>query len=123
MDEEGLIKHVYDSEIRLGLVCSKCKRDLLPITSGNAVTFFCDNAHETPIDQIIGTESSNSNATLHMLVGAWHKNALALELLAKEAQTNGHAKAVDILKRHIRTLEDRIEVLKNALQRKPPDRS
>ena len=33
MDEEGLIKRVYDSEIRLGLVCSKCKGELL--ISGN----------------------------------------------------------------------------------------
>jgi len=122
MDEQGLIKHIYDSQVKLGLACSRCKGELIPITSGDSITFFCEDAHETSVEQLIGDQSKDAGATLHTLIASWHKNAIALELLAQEARTQGRAKAVDILKRHISTLEARIEILKNTLDKKPTDK-
>lgn len=113
---------VHDSEVRLGLVCSKCKSELLPITAGETITFFCDSAHETTVEQLVGDQAQNAGATLQALLVAWKKNVLALELLAKEAKSKGHSSAMDILRRHIETLEARIDMLKNAIE-KPPSGS
>jgi hypothetical protein len=123
VDEHGLVKMIGDSEVRLGLACSKCKGELLPITSGETITFFCDNAHETTVEQLVGDQAQNASATLQALLVAWHKNALALELLAQEARSKGHNSAIHILQKHIGTLEARIDVLKNAIDKRPPDRS
>ena len=118
MDEQGLVRMVHDSEVRLGLLCSKCKGELVPITSGETITFFCDSAHETTVEQLVGDQAQNPSATLQALLVAWHKNALALELIAKDAKSKGHKSAIGILQKHINTLEARIDVLKNALEKR-----
>jgi hypothetical protein len=92
---------------------------LVPISSGESVTFYCDNAHETTLDQFLALYAETGNASMQALMNAWRTSAAALESLSKEAQSNGHHKAVEVFQKHIGNLEARIELLRTAGQQKP----
>lgn len=109
-----------ESESIVTLACAKCRSNMVPITSGEILTFYCDNAHETTVEQLLAADSQAANANMETLIDAWHRSATALELVAREAQDKGHIKAAEVFQRHICNLEARIELLMKAVDKPHP---
>ena len=104
-----------DSQVRLAMLCSTCKAEVLPITSAESLTFYCHNGHERTVDQLLETPSDIVDADLETLLHAWRKNVLALELISQKARLKGHHHAVAVFQRHIANLEARITFLRKAV--------
>lgn len=108
------------SEIRLMLPCSQCQSALIPITSVETLTFYCDNGHESTIEKLLGEQSEAVISSLETLINTWHKDAMALEIITREAKSKGHDKAAEVFRRHVSNLEGRIDLLRKAVDKKTP---
>ena len=108
------------SEIVVMLPCAECKAAMVPVETRESLSFYCDNGHETTIDQLLEEHSEAVSLSLEALLAAWHKNAIALELIVKQARSKGHENVVGVFQRHISTLEKRIEMLKKAVEGERP---
>jgi hypothetical protein len=102
------------------LPCAQCKGAMVPITTKEALSFYCDNGHETTLDQLFHGDSEVVTSSLEALVTAWHKNAMALELIVKQAKSKGHEKVVSVFQRHLGGLESRIELLRKVVESHRP---
>ena len=108
------------SEIVVLLPCSRCKASIVPVETKESLSFYCDNGHETTIDQLLEKDSEAVSLSLEALLAAWHKNAIALELIVTQARSKGHHNVVGVFNRHITTLEKRIDLLKKAVEGEQP---
>lgn len=93
---------------------------MVPVETKGSLSFYCDNGHETTIDQLLEGNSEAVSSSLEALLAAWHKNAMALELIVTRARSKGHDNVVGLFQRHISTLEKRIELLKKAVEGERP---
>ena len=93
---------------------------MIPVESKESLSFYCDNGHETTIDQLLEKDSQAVFSSLEALLAAWHKNAMALELIVKQARSKGHLNVIGVFQRHISTLEKRIDLLKKAVEGERP---
>jgi len=108
------------SEIVVRLPCVECQASIVPVETKESLSFFCDNGHETTLDRLLEENSEAVSSSLEALLAAWHKNAMALELIVTQARSKGHDNVVGVFQRHISTLEKRIELLKRAVEGERP---
>ncbi len=111
------------SELRSGLPCPTCGRSLLPVPVDSAVIFHCRNGHEMPLDGLVGAQSLVLRMGLETLMLQWMRQLNALNNTIEDARLNGYLDVVEIVQRHARSLQGRIQQLQNAFTRSEVQRA
>jgi hypothetical protein len=103
-----------DSEYRSGLPCPLCGRSLLPVPSETTFTFHCKTGHELALLDLVSAQSFALKGGLEMLLTDWRRHHQALIEIVENARNNGHLNVAEIVQRHAKRLEGRIDKLKTA---------
>lgn len=102
------------SKLRASLPCPRCGRSLVPSTTGASVRFHCKSGHELELRQILDSPSAALKVGLESLLLEWQEQHRALMDIIDDATRRGHVDVAAIFGRHARSLEARIDILKDA---------
>jgi endogenous inhibitor of DNA gyrase (YacG/DUF329 family) len=108
--------HRRPSSLRSSLPCPQCGRSLVPVPTETSVTFHCKSGHTIDVMEALQGQSAALKVGLESLLYEWGRQHHAIIEIVDDATRRGHVDVAQIFGRHARTLEARIQVLKDAFQ-------
>jgi hypothetical protein len=102
------------SEVRTLVPCPLCGRSLYPAPVAATLTFHCKTGHELPLGELLRAQSAGLKGGLEVLLAEWNRQHRALLDTVDDARKNGFLDVAEIFNRHARSLESRIDKVRDA---------
>jgi len=90
---------------------------LTPCAAGSSVRFHCKSGHALELEEALGASSAALRAGLEALLNEWKSQHRALVGIVEDATRHGHVDIARIFARRAQSVEDRMDILRNAFQK------
>ena len=104
----------HPSGLRSSLPCPQCGRSLVPISTETSLIFTCKSGHSLDVIEALNAQSAALKVGVEALLLEWGRQHHTIIEIVEDATRRGHVDIAQIFNRHARSLEARIDVLKNA---------